>query len=92
VDNYFLNKVFPVLGIAAIGIGDLINDPFVLLDQRRKLIVGKRRKQVFQEFSFVALLFAGSAQKITTLGKFSKSLVGALRPLPHSVRYRAVES
>src|ERR1022692_4159204 len=42
------------------------------------------------ELSFVASLFDGDVEKITTLGKvFDEKTIGALRPLPHSRRYGA---
>jgi hypothetical protein len=46
VDYDLLDEVLPVLGVAAIGIGDLVNDSFVLFDQGGKLIVGKGRAHV----------------------------------------------
>jgi hypothetical protein len=69
VDDYLLDEVLPVLGVAAIGVGYLVNDAFVLLDQSGKLIVGNGWAHVGQKLSFVALLFAKGAKKITTLRK-----------------------
>lgn len=77
VDDDLLDEVLPVLGVAAVGVGDLVDDAFVLLDQRGKLIVVDGWAHVRQELSFVALLFVGGAKKITTLGKsFEETLPG----------------
>ena len=43
-------------------------------DQCGKLTVGNGRMHVRQELSFVALLFAGEAKKITTLGTILKTV------------------
>jgi hypothetical protein len=69
MEDDLLDEVLPVLGIMAIRIGDLINDAFVLLDQSGKLIVGNGRVRLRSELSFVASLFDGDAEKITTLGQ-----------------------
>jgi hypothetical protein len=69
MDHNLLNEVLPVLGVAAVRIGDFVNDAFVLLDQGGKLIVGKGWAYVRSELSCVASLFVRRAEKITTLGK-----------------------
>ena len=39
-------ELLPVLRVSAIGVGDFVNDAFMLLDERGKLIVGNGQRVV----------------------------------------------